>query len=162
MEIKFRPFIYANGKKVFYIPVSMCKVIDVRNRKEYDKIKKVGEKRVEYEGIEYIPSRIAQYEVLEKPIPVHFNIIRNYASKLINVIRSVRPLMIVSCDEDDTTYIELTLLDDFKSPKIRVTNILTTRDVSCYKSRNVILEMIIEYYDKFYNEDDYESVFGLK
>ena len=160
MEIKFRPFVYAGGKKLFYIPVSSSKVIDVRDVSRFNKIERLEDKKVEYNGLVYMSSRIAHFEVLERPIPVHFNIIRNYTSKLINVIRAIKPLFILSCDNDDTTYIKMTMLDDFKEPKIKLSSILTTKDVSCYKVRNKVLDLVYEYYDRFYERDN-ESVFGL-
>jgi len=161
MELRFRPFYFADNKKCFYIPASRIKIFDMRSpsyQEELENMVRLEGRCVKYQGEEYVSNKISFYEILEKPMPVHFIIIRNYTSKLINIIRSVKPLMMISCDDDDITYLELTLMDDFKNPKIKVKNILTTKDVSCYKTRNKILEMAFEYYSKVYGLN--ESVFG--
>lgn len=150
MLIKFKPFLYADNKKVYYLPKIKYLIFrESENKEEINKLIHLYGKKYIYEGEEFVVNRLKGTDIyiLEKDMPTNFLIIRSYISRIINIMRSIAPYMYIADAEGYKGKVEVTLFDDEVDLNIVKRGYFTTDDVKyCYGRENKIFELVMQYY----------------
>jgi hypothetical protein len=144
--IEFIPYYYKGGKSVFYFPKG--RFIELPIEKEKNIIPLDGKRRVIFDGEEWIITKLRGVKdkfFLERGIPPHFVIIRDYFSKFLSKARGTVPYLILANTDSDEN-IRMTLCDDLVNLNVIKSAVVSTEDVRSYGRPNKILELYCSFY----------------